>query len=111
MNREQVEALLTEFCELLEHEADLGLSQRGLTNIDVPRFGYDYGYKYARIWSEHTIDYAGKYTQRLAQFRVDVKTGDIYGVKSWTQVNTRRWYGDRSQCNAATRHRVRIPAR
>lgn len=93
MNKGEFEHKLILFCEFLEEEVADGFLQRGLS-IDPPRFVYDIGYKYARVSRVSSIDYLGKHTQRSAVFRVDVNTGDIYGCKSWTQVNTRRWFGD-----------------
>lgn len=29
----------------------------------------------------------------VGQYMVEKKTGNIYAIKSWAQVNTRRWYG------------------
>lgn len=49
-------------------------------------FGSDVGYKYARI-------YCNTGNQKIAKYFVDVRSGDIYECKSWTQANTRRWYG------------------
>lgn len=93
MNGKELEQKLKLFCEYLQVEVAEGYIQRGLS-INPPRFNYDIGYKYARISAVHGTNADGTHTQRMAQFRVDVETGDIYGCKSWTQVNTRRWFGD-----------------
>ena len=96
MDRQLLETKLQEFCQHLELEVAHGYKNRGLLNITPPRFGYEIGYKYALIYREHFTNVDQTETQRIAQFRVAVHSahGDIYGVKSWNQVNTRRWYGD-----------------
>lgn len=47
------------------------------------------GYKFNKIYVDYGTDNGGL----KAFFMVDVANGDIYGVKSLTQVNKRRWYG------------------
>ena len=38
-------------------------------------------------------------TQRMGRYMVESRTGDVYGIKSWTQVNKRRCYGSLDTVN------------
>jgi hypothetical protein len=44
------------------------------------------GYKFDKVFLVSDGEPVGRYM-------VESRTGDIYGIKSWTQVNRRRWYG------------------
>ncbi len=45
------------------------------------------GYKFDKVF---VITSTG---QQVGRYMVETRTGDIYGIKSWTQVNKRRWFG------------------
>lgn len=59
-------------------------------NIAVTQHGHtvevETGRKYDKV-------YINTGTQKLPRYMVDRHTWEIFGVKSWAQVNERRWYG------------------
>jgi len=65
--------------------------ERLYPNLDPEKFGVEMGYKYDKVF---LITRAG---QRIGRFMVETRTGDIFGVKSWTQVNRRRRWGNLDQ--------------
>lgn len=46
------------------------------------------GYKFVKVFLVNAEELRDE-----GRYMVDRRTGDIYGVKSWTQVNFRRWFG------------------
>lgn len=59
-------------------------------NLDPEKFDVEYGYKYDKVFLVTP-------NQRIGRFMVETRTGNIYGIKSWTQVNTRRMWGTLDQ--------------
>lgn len=45
------------------------------------------GYKFDKVFIITSV------AEKLGRYMVETRTGDIYAIKSWTQVNKRRWYG------------------
>lgn len=76
-----------EYLEKLEafrkavQDQNLAVKQHGHT-VEV-----ETGRKYDKV-------YINTGHQKMARYMVDRHTWTIYGVKSWAQVNERRWYGD-----------------
>jgi len=56
-------------------------------NSAAEKFGVEQGYKFDKVFC-----IAGN-GQILGRYMVESRTGNIYGIKSWTQVNKRRQYG------------------
>ena len=61
---------------------------------DLPpdKVGVEQGYKFDKVFVVHVTGAQGN-TQRMGRYMVESRTGAIYGIKSWTQVNKRRQYG------------------
>jgi len=55
-------------------------------NLPPEAIGVEQGYKFDKVFV-NTGD------QRMGRYMVESRTGAIYGIKSWTQVNKRRQYG------------------
>ena len=45
------------------------------------------GYKFDKVFLTHSDG------SKSGRYMVEHRTQDIYGIKSWTQVNKRRWFG------------------
>jgi len=56
-------------------------------NLEPEKVGAEQGYKFDKVF---VINQSG---QRMGRYMVESRTGAIYGIKSWTQVNKRRQYG------------------
>jgi len=56
-------------------------------NLEPEKVGAEQGYKFDKVF---VINHSG---QRMGRYMVESRTGAIYGIKSWTQVNKRRQYG------------------
>ena len=56
-------------------------------NLPHETIGVEQGYKFDKVFVN-----AGN-GQRMGRYMVESRTGNIYGIKSWTQVNKRRLYG------------------
>jgi len=56
-------------------------------NTQPDTIGVITGYKFDKIYTITDSD------QRLGRYMVESRTGSIYAIKSWTQVNKRRQYG------------------
>lgn len=61
------------------------------SNLDSESIGVEMGYKFDKVFVVHNT--GADATQRMGRYMVESRTGNIYGIKSWTQVNKRRWYG------------------
>jgi len=57
-------------------------------NLTPDKVGTETGYKFDKVFIIN-----GDNGSRSGRYMVESRTGDIYGIKSWTQVNKRRWYG------------------
>ena len=54
--------------------------------------GVEEGYKFDKVFVIHVTSADGK-TQRMGRYMVESRSGAIYGIKAWAQVNRRRQYG------------------
>ena len=61
------------------------------SNLDSESIGVEMGYKFDKVFVVRNT--GADATQRMGRYMVESRTGNIYGIKSWTQVNKRRWYG------------------
>lgn len=55
-------------------------------NLQPDTVEVESGYKFDKVFINNG-------TQRMGRYMVESRTGNIYGIKSWTQVNKRRLYG------------------
>ncbi len=76
---------LEQFRELFENHSN---DRRGrlYPNLDAEDVEVETGYKFDKVYVNNGV-------QRLGRYMVESRTGDIWGIKSWTQVNKRRWFG------------------
>ena len=76
---------LEQFRELFEaHSNDR--RERLYPNLDSESVEVETGYKFDKVYINNGV-------QRLGRYMVESRTGIIWGIKSWTQVNRRRQYG------------------
>lgn len=61
------------------------------SNLEPDKIEIETGYKFDKVYV--VTDCGQGATQKLGRYMVESRTGDIWGIKSWTQVNKRRWYG------------------
>lgn len=61
------------------------------SNLEPDKIEIETGYKFDKVYV--VTDCGAGATQKLGRYMVESRTGDIWGIKSWTQVNKRRWYG------------------
>lgn len=62
-------------------------------NLDAESVEVETGYKFDKVYIRTSCGGDTGETQRMGRYMVESRTGDIWGIKSWTQVNKRRWYG------------------
>ncbi len=60
--------------------------ERLYPNLDPEVFEIEQGYKFDKV-------YLVTGSQRIGRYMVETRTENIYGIKSWTQVNKRRLWG------------------
>ena len=56
------------------------------SNLDSDSVEIETGYKFDKVYINNGV-------QRMGRYMVESRTGIIWGIKSWTQVNRRRQYG------------------
>lgn len=56
-------------------------------DTEPEKVGTEAGYKFDKVF---VVTGSG---EKIGRYMVETRTGDIYAIKSWTQVNKRRWYG------------------
>jgi hypothetical protein len=61
--------------------------------LDSESIRVETGYKFDKVFVNRNCGGTPNTTQQIGRYMVESRTGDIYGIKSWTQVNKRRWYG------------------
>ena len=61
--------------------------------LDPESVEVETGYKFDKVFVNRNCGGDPNTIQRTGRYMVESRTGDIYGIKSWTQVNKRRWYG------------------
>ena len=61
-------------------------SKRSGMGISLEKIEIETGRKFDKV-------YVNTGNQRLGRYMVDRNSWAIYGIKSWAQVNDRRWYG------------------
>ena len=61
-------------------------------DVLADKVGVEQGYKFDKVFVVHVTGAQGS-TQKMGRYMVESRTGAIYGIKSWTQVNKRRQYG------------------
>jgi hypothetical protein len=59
---------------------------RLFSNLTPDTVGVETGYKFDKV-------FVNTGAQRMGRYMVESRTGEIFGIKSWTQVNRRRHYG------------------
>lgn len=59
--------------------------------LDSESVEVETGYKFDKVFINRNTGTNSHY--RMGRYMVESRTGAIYGIKSWTQVNKRRWYG------------------
>ena len=57
-------------------------------NLKSDKIAIEQGYKFDKVYVIN-----GDSEQSIGRYMVESRTGNIYGIKSWTQVNRRRQYG------------------
>jgi len=76
---------LEQFRTLFEEQSNVRKA-RLYSNLDPDSIEVETGYKFDKV-------YINNGTQRMGRYMVESRTGIIWGIKSWTQVNYRRQYG------------------
>jgi len=85
------EKKLEHFRSLFERQNNERLA-RLYPDLQPDKVGVEQGYKFDKVFIVHITGAQGQ-TQRMGRYMVESRTGNIYGIKSWTQVNKRRQYG------------------
>lgn len=77
---------LDHFREVFELQHNARMS-RLYPNLPVEKISVDEGYKFDKVYVVHSNG------QKAGRYMVESRTGEIFGIKAWTQVNKRRQYG------------------